>query len=76
MDQGNERLRELLEAREARRARARQALRDWWPAAVVALLLAGVGGAYWWDHVQDQREVDERRCEISSTVWGTDPDAC
>lgn len=67
---------ELLREREARRSRVRRAWRDWWPGVVVLLLLAGIGGAYWWDHVQDQREADERRCEIYSTVWGTDPGSC
>jgi hypothetical protein len=76
MDQERERLLQLLAAREARRSRARRVWRDWWPALVVVLLLGGIGGAYWWDHVQEQRESDERVCEMFSDMAGVDDDDC
>ena len=75
-DENRNRLLELLEAREARRARARRAWRDWWPAAVVVLLLGGIGGAYWWDHVQEQREHDRRVCETFSRMADADAGSC
>jgi hypothetical protein len=43
---------------------------------VVVLLLGGIGGAYWWDHVQEQRETEQRRCEIYSSVWNVDAERC
>lgn len=71
-DVERQRLLELLEAREARRAK----LRSWWPAALAAVLLGGIGGAYWWDHVQEQRAEEQRVCQMFSDMAGTDGESC
>lgn len=75
-DETQKRILELLEAREARRARARRAWSTWWFPALAVLVIGGIGGAYWWDYVQEQQAQKEQVCEMFSETIGRSSDEC
>lgn len=68
------RLLELEEAREARRAARVSRWRALAPLILAVLIFGGIGGAFWWNHVQEQQRSDERVCEMFSEMSGAEQD--